>query len=70
MERFKKQGSFTPVAVNVIAEALKVSPSLTSLDIRNNGYLNLGDLGKGEAKAKYQLLRDAVEGRPGFQLLL
>lgn len=70
MERFKKYGTFTPVAANAIAEALRVNPSLTSLDLRNNGYLNLGDLGKGEAKAKYELMRNAIKHREGFQLLL
>ena len=50
----------TPEGPKAISDALRVSPSLTSIDLRGN-YME----DKGKA-----LLRKAVEGRAGFKLLL
>ena len=50
----------TPEGPKAIAEAIRVTPSLTSIDLRD---VLMGDKGK-------VLLRKAVEGRSGFKLLL
>ena len=48
-------------SVNVLAEYISVSPSLTKLDVRHNH--SMGEEGKAA-------LRMAVSGRSGFELLL
>ena len=54
-------GTYTAEGITAIADALKVTASMTRLDVRDNW-----DLGE-EDKA---VLRKAVEGRSGFELLL
>ena len=54
------RGTYTAEGVTAIANALKVTPSMTRLDVWGNS------LGKeGEAA-----LRKAIEGRSGFELKL
>ena len=53
-------GTYTAEGITAIADALKVTPSLTRLDVRDN---SLGE--EGEAA-----LRKAAEGRSGFELKL
>ena len=50
----------TPEGPKAIAEAIRVTASLTWVDVRDN---NLGTRGK-------DVLRKAVEGRSGLELLL
>ena len=50
----------TTIGVIALAEALKVTGSMTRLDVTFN---RLGDEGKA-------VLREAIEGRSGFELLL
>ena len=50
-----------PEGAKAIAEALKVNPVLTKLDLRWNN--NMGDAGK-------KAVQDAVKDRNGFELLL
>ena len=57
----KQMGTYTAEGILAIAEALKVTGSLTKLDVRYN--FKMGE--EGEAA-----LRKAVEGRSGFQLML
>ena len=54
------QGTYTAEGINAIADALRVSSSLTRLDVRYN---SLGEEGTA-------VLRTAVEGRSGFELKL
>ena len=56
----KQMGTYTAEGIIAVAEALKVTPSLTQLDVRFNG---LGEEGE-------TVLRTAVEGRSGFELKL
>ena len=53
-----QKGAYTSEGIKAIAEALKVTASLTALDARYN---TIGSEGKA-------LLQDAVSGRAGFDL--
>ena len=53
-------GTYTTEGIIALADALKVTPSMTLLDVRLN---SLGEEGKAA-------LRKALEGRSGFELLL
>ena len=55
------KGTYTTEGITAIADALKVTASLTRLDV---SYNNLDRGGKG-----VQLLRDAVRQREGFVLI-
>jgi hypothetical protein len=50
-----------PEGAKALADSLRVNASLTKLDVRYNS--NMGEEGK-------TILRKAVEGRSGFELML
>ena len=54
------QGTYTAEGITAVANALKVTASLTQLDVEYN---RLGEEGE-------TVLRTAVEGRSGFELKL
>ena len=54
------RGTYTAEGISAIADALRVSASVSHLDARRN---NLGDEGKA-------ILREAVKEKPGFELIL
>ena len=54
------EGTYTKEGITAIADALRVSPSMTWLDVRHN---LIGEEGKAA-------LREAIEGRSGFEVLL
>ena len=55
------RGTYTAEGITAIADALKVTASLTRLDVRYN--YSMGDEGKA-------VLRKAAEGHSGFELQL
>ena len=55
------RGTYTAEGITAIADALKVTASMTRLDVRYNS--RLGEEGKAA-------LRKAIGGRSGFELLL
>ena len=55
-----QKGTYTPEGIKAIADALCVNASVTQLDARFN---RLGNEGAA-------VLRKAIEGRSGFELLL
>jgi hypothetical protein len=57
---YRGEGTYTAEGITAIANALKVTSSMTHLDVRVN---SLGEEGK-------TVLRKAIEGRSGFELKL
>ena len=76
MDKFQKRGRYTPDAMHAMAEALRISSSLKSCDLRHNGYVNLSSNSqatnshRATFKARWSTLRDAIKDKEGFELLV
>ena len=58
-----QKGTYTAEGIQAIADALRVNTALTLVDVTNNHFDNFGEEGR-------SVLRQAVEGRAGFDLKL
>ena len=60
---YRGEGIYTAEGITAIANALKATASMTRLNVMHNPYSRMGEEGK-------TALREAIEGRSGFELLL